>query len=157
MKKIFLSASLIFSIFLFLGSAYASTAKPSFVYTKFKEMNLRVGPGKSYPISWVINYKGEPLEVHHKVDNWLKCKDFNGDEGWVHLSNVSKRNPHIIIVSQQKKYVIVYARADESSRRLFRIENGRRSKLKKCDDKWCKIAVNNQDAWVLRESVWGVS
>lgn len=143
-------------IFLFLSKlSFASDGY--FVYTKFQVVNLRVGPGKSYPISWVIKYKGEPLKVYHKVDNWLKCKDYNGDEGWAHLSNVSKRAPNVVIKSADKGYVVLYARSDESSRKLFRVEGGRRVKLKKCNSEWCKISVNNQDAWVLRDFVWGAN
>lgn len=154
MKKIFLNVKIccLFGLF-FSGLAFSS--ETYFVYTKFAEVNLRVGPGTTYPINWVIQYKGEPLEVSHKMDNWLKCKDFNGDDGWVQVSSVSRRNPHVVIKSPQKKYIIVYVRADESSKRLFRVESGRRSKLKKCNDKWCKISIDNQDAWVLREYVWG--
>jgi SH3-like domain-containing protein len=138
-------------------SACAFAEEKDFVYAKFPVLNLRVGPGKTYPINWVIKYKGEPLEVSHKIDNWLKCKDFEGSDGWVHVSNISKRDPHVIVNAPGKKYVVAYARANESARKLFRVESGRRSKLKKCDDKWCKISVNNQDAWILKSYLWGVS
>ena len=160
MKKIFLSVKILFvlGVLIFSSVSMGDVSREGgyFIYTKFKIVNLRVGPGKDYPINWVIKYKGEPLEVLHKVENWLMCRDFNGDEGWAHVSNVSKRDPHVIIKTPEKTYVTAYARADESSRRLFRIENGRRSRLKKCDVKWCKISINNQDAWVLKDFLWGI-
>jgi SH3-like domain-containing protein len=157
MKKIFLNAKVLTLFFLFGVYDSVLAQEKYFVYTKFQVVNLRVGPGKTHPISWEIKYKGEPLEVYHTIENWLKCVDYNGDEGWVHSSNVSKRNPSVVIRTLGSKYVIFYARDDESSRRLFKVENGRRVKLKKCNEKWCKVAANNQSAWVLREFVWGVN
>lgn len=157
MKTIFLSVRTFLCIVYLFCAKGSLASDASFVYTKFQVVNLRVGPGKTYPISWVMKYKGEPLQVYHKVDNWLKCKDYNGDEGWAHVSNVSKRNPHVVVSAADKGYVILYARADEASRRMFRVEGGRRVKLKKCDDRWCKVSVNNQDVWVLRSFVWGVN
>lgn len=157
MKRIFLKAKILVFVLSFVLSGFAFAEAIEFVYAKFQIVHLRVGPGKAYPISWVIKNKGEPLEVSHKMENWLRCKDFDGDEGWVHVSNVSKRDRHVVIKSPGKKYIIAYARDDESSRRVFRIEGGRRVKLKKCEDKWCKISVDNQDAWVLKEFTWGAS
>jgi SH3-like domain-containing protein len=157
MKKIFLKARLAVSLLSIVISCFAFADDVEFVYAKFQIVHLRVGPGKTYPISWVIKNKGEPLEVSHKIENWLRCKDFDGDEGWVHVSNVSKRDKHVIIKAPGKQYIIAHARSDDSSRRVFRIENGRRIKLKKCEDKWCKISVDNQDAWILKEFTWGAS
>lgn len=157
MKKISLSARGALFVLCLVLSNWCLASDAYFVYTKFKIVNLRVGPGKTYPINWVVKYKGEPLKVYHKVDNWLKCKDYNGDDGWAHVSNVSRRNPQVVITSNGKKYMILYAMADESSRRLFRVEDGRRVKLKKCDNQWCKVLINNQDAWVLKDSIWGVN
>lgn len=155
MKMIFLRARVLLLFLLIFNSHISLAANTYFVYTKFKSVNLRVGPGKTYPINWVIEYNGEPLEVYNKVENWLRCVDFNGDEGWVHVSNISKRNPNIVVRSAKKQYVTLFAREDEKSRRLFRVENGRRIKLKKCNETWCKVSVNNQDAWVLKIFTWG--
>ena len=158
MKKIFLSAKVVVLFFLYISYSEAVALQEKyFIYTKFNVVNLRVGPGKTYPIYWEIKYKGEPLQVHHRIDNWLKCTDYNGDGGWVHLSNVSKRNPHVIVRTLGKPYIFLYARDDESSRRMFRVEDGRRVKLNKCNEKWCKISVNNQSVWLLKDFVWGVN
>ena len=147
-------------LLLFSNSVFANLTaiEPVFMYTKFKEVYFRVGPGKTYPIKWIINYAGEPLRVSHHIDNWYRCIDFNGDEGWVHSSNISKRKPNAIVATlAQAKYALLYVRADLNSRKLLKLQNGLRVPLKKCEKKWCQIVVNETAGWVQKTLLWGAN
>ncbi len=151
---------LICSFLLLCGNAFANltTLESVFMYTKFTEVYFRVGPGKTYPIKWVINYAGEPLRVSHQYDNWVRCIDFNGDEGWVHSSNISKRKPNIIINSlPDAKYAFLYVRPDLGSRKVLKLQSGLRVPLKKCEKEWCQVVVNEDTGWVQKHLVWGAN
>jgi SH3-like domain-containing protein len=64
---------------------------PRFVSLGADRVNLRFGPGKEYPISWVLAREGLPVEIIGEFDTWRKVRLHDGDEGWVHSSLLSSR------------------------------------------------------------------
>lgn len=45
-------------------------------------INLRAGPGTDAEVLWQVK-RGYPLQVLQRQGEWLKVRDFEGDEGWV--------------------------------------------------------------------------
>jgi len=64
---------------------------PRFVSLDADKVYLRFGPGREYPISWVLARKGLPVEIIGEFDTWRKVKLHDGDEGWIHSSLLSGR------------------------------------------------------------------
>lgn len=58
---------------------------------KKTEVNVRSGPGNQYPILWVYQRAGYPVEVLAKYDNYYKLRDVEGEEGWVYIGMISRR------------------------------------------------------------------
>src|SRR4051794_17125501 len=56
---------------------------PRFVTLKAKKINLRVGPGQDYAVSWLYVKSGLPVEIVQEFDNWRRIRDADGTEGWV--------------------------------------------------------------------------
>src|SRR5687767_10721588 len=56
---------------------------PRFASLDSGEANLRAGPGKDYPILWVYQRKGLPVEIIQEFDTWLRIRDRDGTVGWV--------------------------------------------------------------------------
>ncbi|MEZ5840142.1 MAG: SH3 domain-containing protein, partial [Hyphomicrobiales bacterium] len=77
------------------GMAAEPTAGPSglpvprFVSLKSNRVNVRVGPGRGYEVSWVFTRGGLPVEVIQEFENWRRVRDSEGAEGWVFHSLVS--------------------------------------------------------------------
>lgn len=159
LKKNFL-LKLIVSLFItFTLSFYclASDGAHEFIYLKSKEVNLRSGPGKEYPIEWVIESKGEPVILLQKFDQWFKVQDFEGASGWAHVAMVSKTNKYAIVRALKgSKHVLMYARDDSSSRMLCKLEGGVRLKVRKCKEAWCKVEVQDFKGWIESKYLWGV-
>ena len=57
---------------------------PRYVALKSDEVNIRVGPGKRYPITWVYHRTHMPVEIVEEFAHWRKIRDFEGSTGWVH-------------------------------------------------------------------------
>jgi len=61
--------------------AVAANANPSglpiprFVSLRSNEVNLRTGPGLTYPIDWIYKRDGMPVEVIQEFDTWRKIRD----------------------------------------------------------------------------------
>ena len=60
-----------------------------------EKVNLRSGPGKKYIVKWEYG-EGFPLVVIKKKGKWIKVKDFEGDQGWIHR-NLLVDKPRMIV------------------------------------------------------------
>src|SRR6267378_2202808 len=61
---------------------------PRFVSLRSDLVNLRVGPGETYPIQWVLTRKEMPVEIIREFEHWRMIRDWQGTEGWVHRGEV---------------------------------------------------------------------
>ena len=82
---------LFFLIIFFIQKSLASESI-NFLSLKNKEVNVRVGPSKEYPIKFTYQKKYLPLEILDKSETWRKIKDFENNSGWIHISQLSKKN-----------------------------------------------------------------
>ena len=57
---------------------------PRFVSLRASEVNMRIGPGTEYEISWIYRRKSMPVEILEEFSTWRKIRDWEGSEGWVH-------------------------------------------------------------------------
>src|SRR3546814_20543597 len=73
---------------------------PRFVTLRADEVNLRTGPGTRYPIDWVYQRRGMPVEIIDEFDTWRRIRDWQGTEGWVHQSMV-QGPPGLLVTGRQ--------------------------------------------------------
>jgi len=146
--------SVLMILFFFQSSVWADDEK-KFLYTKSSEVNVRAGPEKRYPIKFVIKNKGEPVLVVSEFEHWLKIRDIDGDEGWVHESMVNHA-VHGVLLS--KRIEVLYAAPSETSKPIARLENGIRFKVKKCVSiNWCLISIDGLSGWIQEKHIWGIN
>ncbi|MBU6475354.1 MAG: hypothetical protein KGQ70_05265 [Alphaproteobacteria bacterium] len=125
---------------------------PRFVTLGAKEVNLRTGPGRRYPIALVLEKKGLPVEIVRQFDGWRKICDKEGDTGWVYRNLLSGKRAVIITGSEQ----IMRDDPEEDSRAVVKLDMGVIASLRTCKDSWCKVSIEGYDGWVERRNVWGV-
>lgn len=141
-------------------------ALPRFVIFKSSETNWRNGPGSRYPIKWVYNERGYPVQIIAEFDNWRKVRDRDGEDGWVHEALISgNRNAVIIdniILGDGKKpavrdnELIIFRKPDEKSYPIARVEFGVIGKIKQCKLEWCRLEIGGHKGWVRKQNLWGV-
>ncbi len=56
---------------------------PRFASLKQKKTNVRVGPGTQYPIRWIYQQRGLPVEIIAEFANWRRVRGSDGSDGWV--------------------------------------------------------------------------
>src|SRR4051812_36019985 len=71
------------------GKMTSGLPLPRFVTLKARKINLRVGPGQDYAVSWLYVKSGLPVEIVQEYDNWRRIRDADGTEGWVFHSMLS--------------------------------------------------------------------
>ena len=141
---------LFFSILLFLPKSFANESK-EFLSLKNNEVNLRQGPSFEFPIKLIYKKKYLPVIILDKSETWRKIKDFENNSGWIHVSQLSKKNSAINI----KNNSILFKKPTIYSKPIVKLEVGRLVLIKKCKTKWCKIASGGFSGWIYKNSLWG--
>jgi SH3-like domain-containing protein len=124
---------------------------PRFVSLGADRVHLRFGPGKEYPISWVLARKGLPVEIVAEFDTWRKVRLHDGDEGWIHSSLLSSQRTVMI-----KDAVAELRRTPgDDGRVVLRAEPGVIGELLDCAPDWCRVDIGGRRGWLPRHAFWG--
>ena len=126
---------------------------PRFVSLKFDRVYARTGPDPSYPIAWVYQRAGLPVEITQEYNDWRHIRDNDGGEGWVHKIQLSPKRTVLIAAAQP---VAVTNDDDPSSAVVARLEPRVAARLDKCDDAACKVEGDGYEGWVERKFLWGI-
>ncbi|MGH1404401.1 MAG: SH3 domain-containing protein [Alphaproteobacteria bacterium] len=130
---------------------------PRFVSLSKDEVNVRAGPGKQYPVKWVMMRKGLPVEVVLEFEHWRKVKDHEGQEGWVYHTLLSGKRTALILGDDN---VAAYEKETFSSNKKVRIniylEPFSKVNVEKCVPQSCLVSAVGYSGWVERKSLWGV-
>ncbi len=122
-----------------------------FVSLRAEVANLRVGPGRRYPIDWVYRRQGLPLLVIAHFDQWRWVRDHEGTKGWMHKSLLSVERTVLIMDEEQT----VRERPSADAPAVLRAEPGVIADLLGCEDGWCRIALAGEEGWVRSTALWG--
>jgi len=124
---------------------------PRFVTLKSNEINMRVGPGREYPLAWIYKRKGLPVKVIAEFDVWRKVEDHEGITGWIHGQLVSARRTALI----QEPVSKLYQRPDTTSDIVAVAEKNVLMELQYCRESWCRLSNETVRGWIPRASIWG--
>ena len=126
---------------------------PRFVSLHSSKVNLRSGPGRQYPIEWVLTKRDMPVEITAQFEHWRRIREWDGTVGWVQEYMVNA-----------KRYVVVdkggvhplYRQPDPASALVARAEPGVVARLAECRGQWCRIEADDVAGWLRRGDIWGV-
>lgn len=144
--------------FLVLGAplqAEEALPLPRFVSLKADEVNLRAGPGESYPVDWVYTRKGLPVEIIAEYDQWRKVRDIEGTVGWVHQVMLSGLRT-VIVTGEAGNVRTAHTGPSADDRAAFEAQPGVQGTLIVCEPGWCRIEVAGTKGWLPMSELWGV-
>ena len=130
---------------------------PRFVSLKSGKVNLRIGPGLSYPVDWLYLKSGVPMEIIQEYDNWRRVRDADGAEGWINQSLLSGRRTAIAAPWQrgQEGELLLRAKPDTTSRIVAKLEPGVIGTVKTCNGTWCEMDFAGNVGWISQTQIWG--
>jgi len=154
MKKFFLLLFIASSL-PSLNSFAAKQIEPVnyFASTRSNETNVRAGPGQNYPIKFTFKIRALPVRVINEYDNWNEIEDFEGQNGWVTQSLLTKKRT--LLVRTSKSFVNVHSKDNEKSRVILRLENNVIGDYLKCVEGWCGIKIDGKKGWVQKIDLFG--
>jgi SH3-like domain-containing protein len=134
---------------------------PRFVSLKADQVNLRAGPGRDYPTSWVYKRAGLPLEVLKEYDVWREVRDAEGTQGWIIQSLLSGRRTALIQPWDAKDGKVaatidIRSSDNENSSVVVTVEAGVIANIMSCDKRWCSVSVDKYRGYVEQKKLWGV-
>ncbi len=139
---------------------------PRFVSLKSPAVNLRVGPGRKYAISWHYKKLGLPVEVIQEFDQWRRIRDSEGSSGWVLHSLLSSKRTAIIApwekpevgFGKPAKTLLLNGKyaARQDSATIVQLQVGLMANVEECTKKWCQLEAQDVKFWVEHEKLWGV-
>ncbi|WP_312473982.1 SH3 domain-containing protein [Neobacillus sp.] len=154
-----LSIILIFGAFLPLGKSIAATRS---ITISTDTINVRGGPGLSYPLVKVAN-RGEKYSIVNEQGEWIKIQLSSGKTGWVVNWLVTKENETKTAKSSTSagaKSTIATANTDQlrvrsgpgtSFRVVGFLNKGQDVMVVEQNENWYKISSTFGDGWVARD------
>lgn len=127
-------------------------AVPRFASLRSGEVNVRAGPGVRYPVEWVFQRRGLPIEITAEFGTWRRVRDGQGGEGWVHRSMLSGRRTASVAIPVET----LHRRASADSAAVARAEQGVVVSVRTCRDSWCEVESQGFRGWLPQTSLWGV-
>ncbi|MCY0093124.1 SH3 domain-containing protein [Hoeflea ulvae] len=132
---------------------------PRFVSLKAKRVNLRIGPGRDYAVSWLYTKSGVPMEVIQEYDNWRRVRDAEGTEGWVYQSLLSGERTAVTAPWKKSEgedsFINMHREARTNANIVARLEPGVMVEILACDGEWCEARADGTSGWVPQNEIWG--
>jgi SH3-like domain-containing protein len=125
---------------------------PRFASLRSGEVNLRVGPGRNYPVKWVLTRKGLPVEIVAQFEHWRDVREPGGRRGWVQERMLTAKRAVMIT----GKIRTLRREPSAASAVVARAEPGVIAALLECRAEWCRIAAGHVTGWIRRDEIFGV-
>lgn len=159
--KSFFALSL--AVFLISHPAFCETtdksenglALPRMVSLRSNNINGRSGPDTKYPIEWIYQQKGAPVEIINEFGLWRKIKDWEGSQSWVHKSMLTDRRFVRVMALGENN---IYNKANYQSKVIAKVEDGVIGRVKKCDkdEDFCLIKFETIEGWLPKNILFGI-
>ena len=138
---------------------------PRFASTRSDPINVRVGPGTKYEVSWTYLKSVIPVEIIQEFDTWRKIRDADGAEGWVHQNLLQGTRAGYAAPLMANGEVAIRASQSDDATVRARLGAGFKVIVNECDTVWCGVTATSQDenarsasysGYVRQEELWRV-
>ncbi len=130
---------------------------PRFASVRRSPARVRLGPGRGYPVAWIIRLPGAPVEVMAEMDGWWRIRDHDGEEGWIRADALQDGQRTVLVAPwRQSARLALRARPDEAARLKAWIGNGVLARVLFCNGAWCQVRAGDMQGWLRQEQLWGV-
>jgi SH3-like domain-containing protein len=125
---------------------------PYWASIRAETVNMRVGPGPTYPIEWVFRRPGLPLKVVRVMQGWRLVRDPDGAQGWI-VGRLLTRERGALVVGQG--LADLREEPARSSALRWRAQPGVVGRLGDCEEGWCEFDVAGRSGWIEQRRIWG--
>ncbi|MBU6448218.1 MAG: hypothetical protein KGQ26_01205 [Rhodospirillales bacterium] len=136
-----------------IGSA-TNLPVPRFVSLRSDKVNVRAGPGFQYPVNWVYQREGLPVEIIGEFDVWRQILAPDGGTGWVHEATIRAKRGFYVTSDE----ATLYDAPNSNAGVVAYLKNGVSGTLLRCgaNSQYCKVATKYENGYLARSDIWGV-
>lgn len=124
---------------------------------KSSKVFMRVGPGKIYPVIWVYQAPGLPLQLIATHNEWLQVRDVEGETGWIYHRLLSSVPTAMTTIDD----VLLHHHPDDNATVSARLMRHVITLPQQCRDGWCRVDIphgkDKVEGWVRQEYLWGAT
>src|SRR5271165_5181751 len=126
---------------------------PRFVSLRSDQVNFRAGPGFQYPVNWVYQRDGLPVEIIGEFDVWRQILAPDGGTGWVHEATIRARRSFYVTTTQ----AVLRAGPNPGAGVVAYLNQGVSGALLRCDggSDFCKVSTGHETGYLARAEFWG--
>ncbi len=135
---------------------WPAMAVPYYASIRKDRVNLRTGPGERFPIEWVYQERGYPVEVIDQFDIWRQVREADGTIGWMHRTMLGRqrtalvREEGVLTVDPDGKKVVAV------------VQQGTIGNIERCPKggSYCLLSFQRDgqsiEGWFPRRMIWGL-
>jgi SH3-like domain-containing protein len=97
--------------------------------------------------------RGMPVEITAEADHWRRIRDIDGDEGWVHASQLSAVRGAMV---KGPDAVALHRAPSADSAAVALVEPMLIGRIRRCRGEWCRLSFRNHTGWLNRDVLWGL-
>jgi SH3-like domain-containing protein len=132
--------------------ALAQRKPPYWVSIDSDKANMRTGPGRNYPASWLYVRRELPLKVVDVYGEWRKVEDPDGAQGWMLRTFLDEQRTAIVVGAVRE----LRASPQPNAHINWRVEPGVVGRISKCASGWCRFDVDGRAGYIQQSDIWGV-
>ncbi|MGI9461554.1 MAG: SH3 domain-containing protein [Alphaproteobacteria bacterium] len=134
------------------GFAIDKNKLPKMVSLKWHEVNVRKGPGKRFPIAFILKERGVPLKLIRRHGDWREIVDWQGSKGWILRSALSDKSTLIIHVDETDMMSKPHRSSSDRGRLIAKLKKGVTAEVITCDKKWCRVEtfIGKRQGWIRK-------
>lgn len=137
------------------GPAAAQEGKlplPRFASLQSGKVNMRTGPGETYPILWTYQRANLPVEIIEEFEIWRRIRDHDGVVGWVKSTLLTGKR-HALVRDSRRT---LRAEPQAEGAPVAYLEPGVILSVQECAGEWCKLEIQGYEGWLMKSEFWGV-
>ncbi|MBR5130542.1 MAG: SH3 domain-containing protein [Alphaproteobacteria bacterium] len=129
------------------------TSLPRFASLRHNQVNLRTGPGNRYPIMWVYQEKGYPVEIIDEYELWRQIREVDGTTGWIHRTQITGVR-HALVLEECS--LINAPRMDGKTVAIA--QKGTIGRILKCpkNSDYCLLDFGSIKGWMAKNMFYGL-
>ena len=143
---------MIAAVLILSPASAADRGVPYWASLRVDEVNMRVGPGEDYKISWVYRRVHLPLKVMRLKEGWRMVEDPGGARGWMLAQFLSRDHGAIVAGDTAAE---MRDKPDAGAKLMWRLAPGVTGKLGSCSGGWCQLDLGNRAGFVEQDRLWG--
>ncbi|MCU0886677.1 MAG: SH3 domain-containing protein [Rubritepida sp.] len=131
---------------------------PRFTALGSNDVNLRVGPGRRFPVEWRYQRQDLPVMIVREHDEWRRIRDPEGTEGWIAASTLRPGRRTFMVKAEPGGEVLLRRRPEEGAAPVARLGRHVIGRIRSCEagSAWCEVQVQDKRGYVKRTEVFGV-